>query len=78
MVAGIIFLLLLIDQAIKLYVKLHFRLGESVEIFPWWQICFVENNGMAFGMQFGGQIGKFALSALRIVLIVLILLLLVW
>lgn len=51
MVAGIIFLLLLIDQAIKLYVKLHFRLGESVEIFPWWQICFVENNGMAFGIE---------------------------
>ncbi|MBQ0034240.1 MAG: lipoprotein signal peptidase [Bacteroidales bacterium] len=51
MVAGVIFLLLLIDQAIKLYVKLHFRLGESVEIFPWWQICFVENNGMAFGIE---------------------------
>lgn len=64
MVAGVIFLLLLIDQAIKLYVKLHFRLGESVEIFPWWQICFVENNGMAFGIEW---FDKLFLTLFRIV-----------
>lgn len=51
LVAGLILLLLVIDQAIKFYIKLHFRLGESVEIFPWWQLCFVENNGMAFGIE---------------------------
>lgn len=50
-VTGIICLLLIIDQAIKIYIKLNFRLGECVEIFPWWQLCFVENNGMAFGIE---------------------------
>lgn len=51
LVGGIIALVVLIDQWVKCYVKLHFHLGESVEIFPWWQICFVENDGMAFGIE---------------------------
>lgn len=64
LVAGIIVLLLVIDQAIKFYIKLHFRLGESVEIFPWWQLCFVENNGMAFGIEW---FDKLFLTLFRIV-----------
>lgn len=65
-----IVLLLLIDQAIKFAVKLNMTIGESIPVFgDWFQICFIENNGMAFGMQFGGSIGKLALSLFRVVLI---------
>ena len=60
----LIFIVLLIDQASKVYIKLHFVLGEHVEVFNWFQICFVENNGMAFGMEF---IGKLFLTLFRII-----------
>ncbi len=63
-------LLLVIDQAIKFAVKLNMTIGESIPVFgDWFKICFIENNGMAFGMQFGGSIGKLALSLFRVVLI---------
>lgn len=63
-------LLLVIDQAIKFAVKLNMTIGESIPLFgDWFQICFIENNGMAFGMQFGGSLGKLALSLFRVVLI---------
>ena len=65
-----IVLLLLVDQAIKFAVKLNMTIGESIPVFgDWFQICFIENNGMAFGMQFGGSVGKLALSLFRVVLI---------
>ncbi len=60
----LIFIVLLIDQVSKVYIKLNFVLGENVEVFNWFQICFVENNGMAFGMEI---IGKFFLTLFRIV-----------
>lgn len=63
-------LLLVIDQVIKFAVKLNMTLGESIPVFgDWFQICFVENNGMAFGMQFGGMIGKILLTLFRVILI---------
>ncbi len=66
----LIVLLLVIDQAIKFAVKLNMTIGESIPVFgDWFQICFIENNGMAFGMQFGGSVGKLALSIFRVVLI---------
>ena len=66
----IVILLLIIDQAVKLWIKTNMTLGESIPVFgSWFQIYFIENNGMAFGMQFGGVFGKFLLSSLRIVLI---------
>lgn len=69
-VALIVFMLLLIDQAVKIWIKTHMTIGESIPVFGnWFQIYFIENNGMAFGMQFGGAIGKFFLTALRLVLI---------
>lgn len=69
-VALIVFMLLLIDQAVKIWIKTHMTIGESIPVFGnWFQIYFIENNGMAFGMQFGGTIGKFFLTALRLVLI---------
>lgn len=64
LIAGIVMLVLLLDQWLKFYVKLNFRLGESVEIFSWWQLCFVENNGMAFGIEW---FDKLFLTLFRIV-----------
>ena len=60
----IVLLILLIDQAVKIYIKLHFSLGESVDVLGWFKIYFIENNGMAFGMEL---IGKLFLTLFRIV-----------
>ena len=66
----LIFLILLADQALKIFIKTHFMLGEEVVIFKnWFIIHFVENNGMAFGFEFGNSIGKYFLSIFRIVAI---------
>lgn len=62
----LIFLVLVIDQILKIYIKTHFMLGEEVVIAKnWFIIHFVENNGMAFGMEFGNHIGKYFLSVFR-------------
>ncbi len=63
LVTAMVVVLLVIDQIIKLYIKTHFCLGESVRVTDWFYIEFVENNGMAWGMSF---IGKFWLSLLRL------------
>ena len=55
--------LLVIDQTIKVIVKLNMSLGESIRIFDWFHIEFIENNGMAWGMELGS---KLALSLFRI------------
>ena len=61
-----VILLLIIDQIIKILVKTNMTLGQSIPVFgSWFQILFIENNGMAFGMQFGGNVGKFILSIFR-------------
>lgn len=61
---------LVIDQIIKFAVKLNMTMGESIPVFGnWFQIYFIENNGMAFGMQWGGSFGKLALTLFRIGLI---------
>jgi signal peptidase II len=66
----IIFLVLLIDQVIKIYIKTHFFLGQEVHIADdWFIIHFTENNGMAYGMEFGGNYGKLFLSVFRILAI---------
>lgn len=62
--AILVFLILLVDQASKIFIKLNFALGEHVEVFSWFQIFFVENNGMAFGMEI---FGKLFLTLFRIV-----------
>ncbi|XOD67935.1 MAG: lipoprotein signal peptidase [Flavobacteriales bacterium Tduv] len=62
-------LVLLIDQSLKIYVKSHFEIGESVPIFSWFQLFFVENPGMAYGLHLGsGYLGKILLSSFRLVL----------
>ena len=55
---------LIADQILKFYIKLNFTLGESFEIFPWFQLVFVENPGMAFGVTLGS---KLFLTLFRIV-----------
>ena len=65
--------LVVIDQVIKVLVKTNMSIGESLSVFgDWFQILFIENTGMAFGMSFGGIIGKYALSAFRIILFVVL------
>ncbi len=66
---GLVLIILLLDQAIKIYVKTHFRLGDYVTVFDWFKIYFVENNGMAFGTEFGGTTGKLFLTGFRLVAI---------
>ena len=62
-------LLVVIDQVIKVLVKTQMTLGEHIPVLGnWFQLLFVENKGMAFGMSFGGVIGKYALTVFRIVL----------
>jgi signal peptidase II len=61
---GIVLAILLIDQCAKIYVKLHFALRESVEVTSWFHIAFIENNGMAYGMELGN---KLLLTLFRIV-----------
>ena len=59
--------LVVIDQVIKVLVKTNMTLGESFNVIgDWFRIFFIENEGMAFGMKFGGAFGKFLLSFLRI------------
>ena len=61
---------LVLDQALKIWVKTHMYLGQEYQVFDWFYIHFTENNGMAFGMEFGGDWGKLALSLFRIVFVV--------
>lgn len=65
----IIFVVLLLDQALKFYIKTNFFLGQQHVFTPWFIFNFVENNGMAFGLEFGGESGKLALSLFRLVFI---------
>lgn len=69
LVGAIVFLVLLLDQFVKFYVKLHFTMGECYQFFSWWQICFVENNGMAFGIEW---FSKICLTLFRIAAVALL------
>lgn len=60
---------LILDQALKFWIKTNMMIGEEVRFFDWFIIHFTENNGMAFGMQFGGEWGKYLLSVFRIIAI---------
>ena len=64
LVIGIVLGAILIDQVIKLYIATHFALGESHEIFSWFWLCFIENNGMAFGIEW---FSKLALTLFRLI-----------
>jgi signal peptidase II len=62
----IVFLVLIIDQISKIYVKTHFTLHEKVEVFSWFKIFFIENEGMAWGAEIPGAYGKVILTSFRI------------
>lgn len=65
-----ILIILIIDQAVKIYVKTNIHYGDGFDILglSWAKIHFVENEGMAFGMSFGGLTGKYILSIFRLVM----------
>ena len=60
----IIAIVIIIDQVSKIYVKTHFYIGEQIDVTSWFKILFIENNGMAFGMELGS---KTILTWLRII-----------
>lgn len=63
--AIIIIAVILLDQALKIWVKTNFYLNEDFEIASWFHLHFIENNGMAFGMEFGP---KLFLTLFRLIL----------
>jgi signal peptidase II len=66
----LILLILFVDQVLKIWVKTHMEIGQEIHLFGNWSILhFIENNGMAFGMEMGGKAGKFILSTFRIIAI---------
>ena len=66
----IIFLVLFFDQLLKIWVKTHMIPQESITMAGnWFFLTFVENNGMAFGMEFGGEFGKLTLSLFRVIVV---------
>lgn len=65
---GLIAVILVIDQFVKIWIKTTMRIGEEIPLIgDWCLLHFVENEGMAFGMSFGGHVGKIALSLFRFV-----------
>lgn len=68
----LIFLILFIDQVSKIYVKTHFVLGESVAVFDWFKILFIENEGAAWGaklsdfLPISDKSGKLILTIFRV------------
>ena len=71
-VTFIIFLVLILDQSLKFWIKTNMMLGQEYQLFDWFIIHFTENKGMAFGLEFGGVIGKYFLSIFRIIAIIAI------
>ena len=65
----VVFLVLLMDQSLKIWIKTTFIYGEEINIlgFDWFRLHFTENPGMAFGLELGGDYGKLGLSVFRII-----------
>ena len=64
---------LLADQLLKFWIKLNMTLGQEIHLLGKWALIhFTENNGMAFGMEFGGEAGKLALTLFRIAAVTMI------
>lgn len=63
----LIFVILLVDQASKIFIKTNFVLGEEVNVFSWFKILFIENEGMAWGTEIPGAYGKLFLTFFRLI-----------
>ncbi len=63
----LIFIILLVDQVSKIYIKTNFQLGQEVSVFNWFKILFIENEGMAWGTEIPGAYGKLFLTLFRLV-----------
>lgn len=63
----LIFIILIVDQISKIYIKTNFKLGDEVLVFDWFRIHFIENEGMAWGTQIPGVYGKLFLTLFRLV-----------
>lgn len=60
-------IVLVVDQVVKILVKTRMQIGEEIPLIgSWCCLHFIENEGMAFGMAFGGKVGKLILSLIRI------------
>ncbi|WP_281324406.1 lipoprotein signal peptidase [Flavobacterium sp. IMCC34518] len=66
----LIIIILLVDQFSKIYIKTNFILGEEVHVFNWFQIHFIENEGMAWGTKIPGEYGKLILTVFRLFAVV--------
>lgn len=67
----IVFVIVILDQITKFYIKLHFYLGEEHFIIgKWFRLHFIENDGMAWGWKFGGNIGKVILTSFRLLAVI--------
>ncbi len=67
----IVLAVLFVDQLLKIYIKTHFYAGEEINVVGnWFKLHFLENEGMAFGMKFGGDWGKLALTLFRLIAVV--------
>ena len=62
-------MLVAIDQIVKMLVHVNMEVGDINPIFSWFNLCYVENPGFAYGMQLGGEWGKIVLSLFRLVMI---------
>ena len=63
----LILIVVLADQALKIYIKTHFYINEHHNVLgEWFRLHFVENEGMAYGWKFGGDGGKMILTLFRL------------
>lgn len=62
----LVLFILIVDQLSKIYIKTNFKLDESFEVFSWFKILFIENDGMAWGAQIPGEFGKLFLTLFRL------------
>ena len=68
----LIFIILLVDQVSKIYIKTNFVLGEEHSVFSWFKILFIENEGMAWGTEIPGTYGKLFLTVFRLLAVLAI------
>jgi signal peptidase II len=65
-------LILVVDQALKIWIKTHMTIAEQFPVISdWFFIHFIENEGMAYGLKFGGEFGKIALTLFRLIAVVI-------